>query len=176
MAAPSGAPCAIRPRDPGDLPALADVLARQQPASDYPVQWPLPVPVEEFLVRGREERAWSALLDERVVGHVSVHRVVDDADGMGAAWAAATGVGVEALGEVAVLFVDVDVRGTGVGGALLDVAVDHIRGDGRVPVLNVVRTHEDVRDYYRRRGWREVGELSIDWLPVPLTLMALLPV
>ncbi len=175
MAAPDGAAWTIRPRTAADVPALAEVLAGQQAVSDYPVQWPLPVPVEDFLVRGREEAAWVAERDGVVVGHVSVQRVGEDPDGVGAAWRAATGVDVEGMAEVAVLFVGSDQRGTGVGGALLDAAVAHIRDAGRVPVLDVVCTHADVRAYYRRRGWQEVGEVALAWLPVPITLLVLPP-
>ncbi|WCO67454.1 GNAT family N-acetyltransferase [Iamia majanohamensis] len=175
MSAPAGAPWTIRLRAAEDLPALAEVLAAQQAVADYPVQWPLPVPVEDFLVRAREEAAWVAVRNGRPVGHVTVQRVVDDPDGVGATWAAATGVGVARMAEVAVLFVAADLRGTGVGGALLDVAVDHIRHQGRTPVLDVVCTHQEVRAYYRRRGWEEVGEVALDWLPVPITLLVLPP-
>ena len=69
----------LRPRRPEDLPALVDALARQQPASRYPVRWPLPFPAEEFIVRPLEVAAFVAVayLDgEHVpVGHVSACRV-----------------------------------------------------------------------------------------------------
>jgi hypothetical protein len=66
---------AIRGRRPEDLPRLVEILAAQQPASRYPFRWPLPFPVEEFVVRSHEEAGWVALVDGRLVGHVSVGRV-----------------------------------------------------------------------------------------------------
>ena len=45
------------------------------------------------------------------------------------------------LGIVEVLFTDVSVRGTGIGGLLLDTAVAWLREQGRIPVLDVVTDH-----------------------------------
>ena len=49
----------IRARRDDDLPELARVLAEQQPVTRYPLRWPLPFPVEQFLVRATEEIAGS---------------------------------------------------------------------------------------------------------------------
>lgn len=52
---------AIRPRTRTDLPALADLLERQQPVSRYPMVWPFPGGVEPFLVRETELAATCAV-------------------------------------------------------------------------------------------------------------------
>ena len=163
----------IVPREPTDVPVLADVLAEQQPSSRYPFRWPLPFPVEQFLVREHEEAAWVARVDGRPIGHVSVSRV---AGAMAVPFAAATGRPVEELALVTVLFVATGAQGSGVGGRLLDTAVDWARGRGRLPVLDVVQAHERALSVYRRRGWEVVGEMRPDWLPAeeqPLLLMRL---
>lgn len=149
----------IRERRPDDVPVLAQVLAEQQAASRYPVRWPLPLPVEEFLVRPGEERAWVAEVDGRVVGHVAVYTLADGLrDGF------VTALGTEDLAELAVLFVAGDVVGTGVGGRLHDTAVDWIVASGRQPVLDVVPVHGRAVEVYRHRGWTVVGEVQPSWL------------
>lgn len=149
----------VRPRLEADVAVLAQVLADQQSGSQYPVRWPLPIPVEEFLVRPGEERAWVAELDGRVVGHVAVHSL---GDGLREPFVAA--LGTADLAELAVLFVAADVVGTGVGGRLHDTAVDWIIASGRQPVLDVVPVHARALEVYRHRGWREVGEVRPVWL------------
>ena len=164
----------IRPREDRDLPALVDLLGAQQAGSGYPVRWPLPFPVEEFLVRPGELGAWVASEGARVVGHVSVLHPRDgwEADG----WRAGTGLGPERLAAVSVLFVDPAVAGRGLGTRLLDTAVERARDVGRVPVLDVVQEHSVAADLYRRRGWRVIGEVRPPWLPQdrrPVLLMTL---
>jgi GNAT superfamily N-acetyltransferase len=166
-----GEPVTIRPRTDADLPALAEVLAEQQPSSHYPVRWPLPFPAERFLVRDAEEVAWVAEVDGRVVGHATVAALDGDE---AALFTAATGRSDLAL--VSVLFVARDVLGTGVGGRLLDTAVAWADEHGRLPVLDVVPSHGTAVDVYRHRGWSVVGEMRPAWLPDdedPMLLMAL---
>ena len=50
----SGPVVEIRRRRHEDLPALVEVLAAQQPTSRYPMRWPLPFPIEQFVVRDGE--------------------------------------------------------------------------------------------------------------------------
>jgi GNAT superfamily N-acetyltransferase len=159
----------IRERRDDDLPMLARVLAEQQSSSHYPVQWPLDIPVEDFLVRPHEERAWVAELDGRAVGHVAVYALEGD---LRPHFVAA--LGTDELAELAVLFVGTDVIGTGVGGRLLDTAVDWIIASGRQPVLDVVPVHDRAVDVYRHRGWQEVGEVRPVWLAEDFPTMVLM--
>ncbi|MEO6881538.1 MAG: GNAT family N-acetyltransferase [Mycobacteriaceae bacterium] len=164
----------VRARRPTDLPVLADLLAGQQPTSRYPFRWPLPGPVEQFLVRDGEQAAWVAVLDGVLAGHVSVGPV----SGLGDAaevFRTATGCPEPAL--VSVLFTSTAARGRGVGGALLDVAVGWAQEQGRVPVLDVVQRHSSALTVYRHRGWVEVGRYRFAWLPdeVPDVLLLALP-
>ena len=171
----------IRERRAEDVPVLGELLAEQQPTSHYPVQWPLDIPVADFLVRPGEERAWVAEADGRVVGHVAVYTL---GEGLRASFVEALGLerpgiegpGSDALAELAVLFVAADVIGTGVGGLLHDTAVDWIRASGRQPVLDVVPVHARAVEVYRHRGWQVVGEVRPVWLAPDfptLVLMAL---
>ncbi len=163
----------VRDRRETDLAPLAALLAEQQPASGYPFRWPLPFPVEDFLVRESEERAWVGELDGVVVGHVAVGRVPDD--GLGELFRRATGCPDPAL--VSALVVAVAARGRGVAGALLDIAVGWARAQDRVPVLDVLPTNADAAAVYRHRGWREIGRTRFEWQPpdVPDALLMALP-
>lgn len=159
----------IRERCDDDLPALAVVLAEQQATTRYPVRWPLPIPIEEFLVRPGEERAWVAELDGRVVGHVAVHSPAGELRTHFVA-----GAGTEELAELAVLFVGSDVVGTGIGGRLHDTAVDWIVASGRQPVLDVVPVHDRAVEVYRHRGWTVIGEVQPAWLAADFPAMVLM--
>jgi GNAT superfamily N-acetyltransferase len=168
----------IRPRRADDVSALCEVLATQQPGSRYPHVWPLPFPVEQFIVREVEEQAWVADVGGRPVGHVAARGVVDRDEGIASRWAEAAGTGMDGLVCVSVLFVDRDLRRRGLGGALLDTAVRWGRNAGRVPVLDVVDHAGEAARFYRRRGWVEIGEARPSWLQdtePPLLLMILPP-
>ena len=158
------------------MPRLAELLAEQQPGSHYPLRWPLPFPVEDFLVRPGEHAAWVAELDGVVLGHVAVTAPSGDlADRFAAALPDRR---PDDLAAVSVLFVALAARGLGIGGLLLDTAVAHVRAAGRVPVLDVVPTHAGAVALYRGRGWREVGSFRPPWLAEDrpaLLLMALAP-
>ena len=149
----------IRERRPEDVPVLAAVLAEQQASSSYPVRWPLPIPVEDFLVRPGEEHAWVAEVDGQVVGHVAVYGVDGPLRDPFVA-----GAGTDQLAELAVLFVGLSAIGTGVGGRLIDTAVEWIRASGRQPVLDVVPVHDRALAVYVRRGWTVIGEVQPAYL------------
>lgn len=150
----------VRRRREDDLPALVQLLAEQQPVTAYPLRWPLPFPVEEFLVRRTEEAAWVVEVDGTVTGHVSVGRPDEELCPV-----LADLVDIDRVAVVSVLFVGLGAVGRGLGGLLLDTAMRSIRESGRVPVLDVVPTHERAVGLYRSRGWHEVGRLRPAWLP-----------
>lgn len=150
----------IRPRRPGDLPRLVELLGEQQPTSLYPLRWPLPFPPEEFIVRSSEEAAWVAEVDGDVAGHVAVTRVTDELDPL-----FRRACPDRDLASVSALFTGLAVRGLGVGGRLLDTAVAAVRDSGRLPVLDVLPAHSTAVEVYRHLGWVEVGTARPAWLP-----------
>ena len=167
-----------RARTDADIEALSEVLAAQQPGSGYPLIWPLPVPIERFIVRSRETGAWIAEVGGRAVGHISTEGLADYDEELLRCWADGAGVDAADLECVSVLFVDGNLRGHGIGTALIDLAVEAIRARGRVPVLDVVHQAGAAANLYRRRGWVEVGRANLSWLPEghpPLLLMVLPP-
>jgi GNAT superfamily N-acetyltransferase len=164
----------VRARVLEDLPALVRVLTEQQPRSGYPLRWPLPFPVEQFLVRTYEEQAWVAERDSEVLGHVMVGRVVDAETA--AIVTAATGR--RELATVSVLFVAQSARGQGIGKLLLDTAAAWAVQRGRMPVLDVAPKHREALEFYRYLGWSDVGRIRPEWLPddhEDVVLMALTP-
>lgn len=166
----------IRPRQDADLPALLEILARQQEQTQYPFSWPPPGDPADFVRRPTELAAWVAEVDGHVAGHVAVHRVRPE-DPLAALGAAAHGVPVRRLRAVEVLFVDRGLGGRGIGSALLATATGHALADGGAPVLDVVCEHEGPVGLYRRRGWQVAGRFRPDWLPEDLepVLVMVLP-
>ena len=86
--------------------------------------------------------------------------------------------GLGELGVVSALFVADDLRGTGVGGRLLDAAVAAIREAGLRPCLDVVAGRSPAATIYERRGWVTVGECRPTWATdvFPPVLAMILPV
>jgi len=150
----------IRRRREEDLPELGRLLAEQQPGSAYPLEWPLPYPVRDFLVRPGELVSRVAARGATLLGHVSVLPPDED---VGPAFTAATGRGDLAL--VSVLFTAAGARGSGVGSLLLEDATTWIRQHRGLPVLDVVSTNARPIAFYRRHGWVEVGTARPSWLP-----------
>ncbi len=161
------------------MPAVCDLVMRQQPLTRYPYRNPLPFPVEDFVVRRGELGAWVALVDghDDPVGHVSLVEVGDHH--LGHRWADAVGRPVSDLATVSVLVVDPAVTSRGLGRALLDACERHARSLGRVPVLEVLSLQQRAAAIYASRGWRSIGQETPDWLPpgtdLQVTLMVLDP-
>lgn len=163
----------IRDRRDTDLPALADLLGRQQEQTQYPFTWPYPGPVEKFLRRSTELRAWVAEIDGEVVGHVSVTAAGDDP--VARAWAGAHGVTTSEIRCVSVLFADITRAGQGIGSRLLATATDFAMTEGR-PALDVVAAHTGAVNLYLRRGWQTIDTVPAPWNPdseIPVHLMIL---
>ena len=166
----------IRPRTEADLPALTQVLAAQQALTRYPMRWPLPFPIEQFVVRGVDLAGWTAELDDRPVGHVAAQAAHDVA--MLPLWETGHDRPRERLGVVGTLFVDPGVRRQGLGRRLHDTAVDWLLERDLAPCLDVVPIHGAAQAMYAAAGWRVVGQERPHWLPdgEPDVLAMVLPV
>ncbi|GMK54967.1 hypothetical protein CspeluHIS016_0200230 [Cutaneotrichosporon spelunceum] len=169
----------IRPRTPGDIPALCDLLVKQRPATGYPEIWPLPMPLPDFLQRDHEDGAWVALLNGSIVGHIATACVVEPSGpdgkgapgrsgstaGLGSAWADAYGCATERLRCIGTLFADAEYAGAGIGSALLRVATEDVVGRDLLPVLDCIKAKGHVVEFYKRRGWVVVAEQRAPWSP-----------
>lgn len=163
----------IRDRRDDDLPALAALLGRQQAETQYPHVWPFPRPINEFLKRSTELRAWVAELDGEVVGHVAITSADDDR--IGRSWAAAHNADLSELRCVSVFFADITRAGQGIGSRLLQHATDEALAEG-YPVLDVVASSEGPVNLYLRRGWRLIETTQAPWhtdIDLPIHLMIL---
>lgn len=155
----------IRPRRDDDLPALGRALVEQQAASGYPHRRPLPMPPEDFIARSGTLSTWTAEVDGAPVGHAAVLpvRVDGHEPELARLWSDGHGLPAERLGEIGVYFTSSAARGTGVGAALMRTALADLDERGLAPCLDVVSSGAAV-DYYRRRGWVEVGATRPSWL------------
>ncbi len=105
--------------------------------------------------------AYVGELQGALAGHVTVGTALED--DTGAAFRRRTGCTDPAV--VSVLFTADWARGRGLGGLLLDTAVQWARAAGRVPVLDVLPSHSTALAVYQHRGWVEVGRARFPWLP-----------
>jgi GNAT superfamily N-acetyltransferase len=121
------------------------------------------------------ERAWDATLapiagrrlgelspfDERVAGFRTTFAEPPPGAGV---WVAErdreiVGVAVRVGSELRALYVVPEAWGTGVAGALMDVALDAMRADGAdEATLWVGESNARARRYYEREGWEPTGE------------------
>ena len=119
----------MRPAQPGDARAIAELIARCDETS----------PSEGQVRRRLDDRAaWTAVShdDDRALGVVS--------------WRP-----VDGTARLSWLFVDPSERGTGLAGDLLDAAVGAMREAGHPAAeLWVHDGNEGARDFYARHGWQ----------------------
>jgi GNAT superfamily N-acetyltransferase len=131
----------IRAATEADAPALAEIQARawRWAYSDFVDYDDMPVAAERL---------------ERWRGHVAGGGVrVFDQDGTVVGYASV------AADQLTSLYVDPAAQGAGVGGRLLDDALDRLRAAGHaVAWLWVFIANAQGRAFYERRGWRVIGE------------------
>ncbi|WP_314219465.1 GNAT family N-acetyltransferase [Streptomyces zaehneri] len=146
----------VRPRLPADLDGCVAVLALVHTHSGYPVD--LPERPATWLTPATLLAAWVAELDGRIVGHVGLCGAGKQ-DVAASLWD-----GREAPAVISRLYVSPEVRGHGVGAALLARAVGSARGRELHPVLDVVAADPAV-SFYERLGWRLLGTADQRWGP-----------
>jgi GNAT superfamily N-acetyltransferase len=151
----------IRPREDGDLAGCVALLRLVHERDGYPLVWP--ADPAAWLSGSRQVGAWVAAEGGAIGGHVALARAGSGA--AAAAWAAALGAAAADVLCVRLLFVDPRQRGRGTGGALLATALAAARARGGRAALEVISLNRDAIALYRSGGWRQVGEVSYDWLP-----------
>ncbi|WP_405793056.1 GNAT family N-acetyltransferase [Streptomyces sp. NBC_01506] len=156
----------VRRRDATDLDACVRVLAEVHESDAYPLNWPQDpadwlAPPES---RTEPPLAWVALLDGRIVGHISLShaRPGDAAPGV---WSARTGMSPENTTVVSRLYVSPKARGHGIGALLLAETVRDARERGLCPVLDVVTSDRSAAALYERQGWTLMGTVEQRWGP-----------
>lgn len=147
----------IRPTIPTDLDALAHVLVDVYEADGYPVEgvddpnsWlTVPNPIGQ----------WTALRNGSPVGHVAVLRP-SLTDGAPALLEEQQGVNLADVAVLARLFVAPNVRGGGVGNALLRKAEHAAHLHGYRLVLDVLTKDQAAIALYEARGWVAIGAID----------------
>jgi GNAT superfamily N-acetyltransferase len=159
-------PVLIRARTDADVDACVEVMRRTHEVDGYPRYWP--AKPDRFLQAKQETDAFVAVTreggppgeGERVVGQVALHDAAGEP--VEALACAATGLDPGGLAVLARLLVDPDVRGRGVGRALVRQAVARAHETGRRPVLDVLRETPGPIALYESEGWERLGPTTLD--------------
>jgi GNAT superfamily N-acetyltransferase len=163
-------PVLIRTKLASDDEACVAVMERTHAVDGYPRYWP--AKPARFLRAQGETDAWVAVLDRglgagvddepdgRVVGQVALHRA--EGEPVLALAQQATGLPAERLAVLARLLVHPDVRGRGVGRALVRTATARAQATGRRAVLDVLQSTTGPARLYESEGWTRLGPTTLD--------------
>lgn len=149
----------IRARVPGDIDGIVAVARRVAARDQYPIYDP-PEGLAAFFTAPEMIASWVAVVDGDVVGHVALHDRATDA---AMAVVAASGPPAPPA-YISRLLADPDMRGRGVGAALLDHARGRAVDMGHAPFLEAldVPGGAPALALYRARGWRELAQVTFD--------------
>jgi ribosomal protein S18 acetylase RimI-like enzyme len=148
----------IRPRQPEDLRALADVLVRVHAVDGYPVEG-VEQP-EQWLAPPRQLMAWTALISDKAVGHIALVQASSE-DDAGAVWQQHTPGGH--LDTVAIplrLFVDPEHRRLGVAKQLMTVVREYALAHDLALVFDVMLKDRAAIRLYEALGCRRLGTID----------------
>lgn len=152
----------IRTKTPSDDEACVAVMARTHELDGYPRYWP--GKPDRFLRARGETDAWVAVdgdgPDGRIVGQVALHRT--EGELVLALAQESTGLAADRLAVLARLLVHPDVRGRGIGRALVRTATARAYATGRRPVLDVLQSTTGAARLYESEGWTRLGSTSLD--------------
>ena len=143
----------IRPRQPGDLPTLVQVLREVHKVDRYPSSWPHD-PLA-FVAMDTPLSAWVAEVGGQVVGQVLLCEVQSGSD-----WGGAAGGD---LAEIKRLFVAPAARGLGLAGQLLRAALAGAASRHRRAVLETRADNQAANRLYQRGGWQRAGVVRAVW-------------
>lgn len=144
----------IRPRKDTDLAELSRVLVRVHDQDGYPVEG-----VSDpgsWLTPPREVAAWTALLDDRPIGQISLTRAADD-DDAAILWQRATGGDISQLVIPVRLFVDPPHRRLGAGAQLMLAAHNYSTGHNLAMAFDVMLKDQAAIQLYEAAGSKRLG-------------------
>lgn len=146
----------IRLRREDDIPSLVQLADNVRAVDRWP---PHRVGTTREFIAGSEPLTALVADDEGVVvGHVVLHQ--RSAATVMTVASETLGVERSELAVVARLFVAPQVRGRGVGRALLRAAVDAATGVDRYPILDVWTELDAAIGLYQAEGWTRLGEVA----------------
>lgn len=146
----------IRPRVDGDEDACARLLVEVHAHDGYPVEGV--ADPHGWLALGDTGRAWVAVVDGNVVGHVGLGPAGEG--GAVALWKARYGRDERPFSSIGRLFVAPGARGRGGARALMERAVSAGRGQGRQLVLEVMEKDRAAIHLYEHMGWECIGRID----------------
>lgn len=148
----------IRPRRPGDLDALADVLVRVHALDGYPVEG-----VEHpraWLTPPGQLAAWTALVSDTPIGHIALVKANRD-DGAAAVWLRhAPGSELDSVALPVRLFVDPEHRGLGAAKQLMATVLQYAHAHALVLVFDVMLKDRAAIHLYETLGCRRLGTID----------------
>jgi GNAT superfamily N-acetyltransferase len=147
----------VRSRTASDLDACIAVARVVHDRDGYPPYLPKG-DFTRLLVSDDALAVWVAAADAEIVGHVALHRHSTPA--VMTLATNALGCNEARLAVVARLLVAPERRREGIATRLLDTAVAHARGSGRIPILDVWTGLPDAIAVYDRLGWRRLGPVA----------------
>ena len=164
----------VRPRTDADVEACLAIALEVRERDGYPPH--LPTELRRFVASPDAVAAWVAVDgDERVVGHVALHR--SSSDEVIELARAATGRDEAGLAVVARLFVAPTARRTGAGTALLRTAAGEAHRLDRDAVLDVGAHFDAAIALYEREGWKRIGDVRVQFRELELhEIVYVLPV
>lgn len=147
----------IRPRETGDLPELAEVLVRVHAHDGYPVEGV--ADPAAWLTPPRELAAWTAALNRRPIGHMSL-TCASPTDDAAVMWKQATRRDISRLAIPVRLFVDPQERQRGAG-KLLMLAAHDFAGRQRLELaFDVMLKDRDAIRLYEAFGCQRLGVIT----------------
>ncbi|MEU4284853.1 GNAT family N-acetyltransferase [Nocardiopsis dassonvillei] len=146
----------VRSREEQDLDACARLLVEVHERDGYPVEGV--ADPRGWLELDNSGRAWVALTEGAVAGHVSLS--CNSSDDAVKLWRAQNSGRPEAVASVGRLFVSPAARGRGAAQALMRRAMEFGQEQGWQLVLDVMEKDQAAMRLYERLGWVCIGKIT----------------
>lgn len=147
----------VRPRIDKDIERCVSLLRTIYATDAYPVNWPRDP--ARWVAGQRTIAAWVSEVDDELVGHVALTAPDPERDWRD--WQAALNAPPGQLAVVRRLFVAPQWRRRGIGTRLLKCVQREAADRGLALALDVADHNREAIAFWRRHGWREVGEASL---------------
>jgi ribosomal protein S18 acetylase RimI-like enzyme len=147
----------VRARSDEDLEPLVVLLRAVYLTDGYPANWPNDP--RRWLAGSNTIAAWIFEQRGEVLGHLALTAPAPDR--AWPEWQQACGVAGERLSVMRRLFVDPNSRRDGVATALVKTAEREAAARGMPLVLDVAADNRAAISFWKRHGWRDVGEASL---------------
>ena len=143
------------------MPNCVALLEQVHHKYGIPVRWP--DDPAGWIANSREQEAWVVEgQDKTIVRHVS--RCVPTGHPAASLWCEKTGLEESQLAAISRLFIAPDQIRHGHGANLLSTAVERSHELGLQPVLGALADHVEEIDFYKKLGWKSIGNVKDFWI------------